>query len=433
MSPSQYSDYKDSGAQWLGPVPAGWSVVPLWSLFRRSKQLGNGSEELLSVYRDHGVIPKSSRDDNKNKASEDLTKYQIVEIGDLVINKMKAWQGSVAVSEHHGIVSPAYFVFKHLDIMNLRFMHYLMRSVPYSQHYASISSGVRPNQWDLDPARHRVMPVLFPPLDEQQAIVNYLDYEMAEIDAFIADQEELIALLKERRAAAISASTFPDSEAQSGRPTGVRIGQVFQESDVRAGIATASELLSVSIHFGVRPWHELHDKEPKASDLGNYKVVRPGDIVLNRMRAFQGGLGESKAHGVVSPDYMVMRIRENADSKFIAYLMKSHRFISEMSARLRGIGSEEHGAVRTPRINPRDLASIVVPLPAQAEQKSIAAYLDSELAEIDDAIADAREAISLSKERRTAVISAAVTGKIDVRERAMTEQAIIRGEPVGVA
>ena len=68
-------------------------------------------EQLLSVYRDYGVVPKSSRDDNFNKPSDDLSTYQLVEHGDLAINKMKAWQGSVAISQCRGIVSPAYFVY----------------------------------------------------------------------------------------------------------------------------------------------------------------------------------------------------------------------------------------------------------------------------------------------------------------------------------
>ncbi len=85
---------------WAGDVPNGWQIRPLWSEFRRGKKLGDGTEELLSVYRDYGVVPKSSRDDNFNTSSEDLSKYQRVSVGDLVVNKMKAWQGSLGISNH---------------------------------------------------------------------------------------------------------------------------------------------------------------------------------------------------------------------------------------------------------------------------------------------------------------------------------------------
>lgn len=93
-SPSRfprYTEYKDSGIEWLGEVPAHWSMRPLWSMFRRTKRDGHEDKQLLSVYRDFGVVPKASRDDNFNKPSDDLSTYQLVEPGDLAINKMKAW------------------------------------------------------------------------------------------------------------------------------------------------------------------------------------------------------------------------------------------------------------------------------------------------------------------------------------------------------
>lgn len=177
MSFPRYPSYKDSGVEWLGEVPEHWGFRPLWTYFRRTKRIGHGAEELLSVYRDHGVIPKASRDDNFNNPSEDLNPYQLVEPGDLVINKMKAWQGSVAISGHRGIVSPAYFVYSALHSENARYLHYLMRSPQYTAGYLSLSKGIRVGQWDLQPEYHSRMPVVQPPLAEQVTIANFLDEE----------------------------------------------------------------------------------------------------------------------------------------------------------------------------------------------------------------------------------------------------------------
>ena len=146
-----YPSYKYSGMEWLGRIPAHWSLQPLWTMFRRRKQTGHANEVLLSVYRDFGVVPKSSRDDNFNKPSEDLSNYQLVQSSNLVINKMKAWQGSIAVSEHRGIVSPAYHVYRGTHNHNNRYIHYLLRSGPYIAMYQRISKGIRTNQWDLEP------------------------------------------------------------------------------------------------------------------------------------------------------------------------------------------------------------------------------------------------------------------------------------------
>ena len=126
----------------LGQIPQDWSVRPFWSLFRRLKRTGFANEQLLSVYRDYGVIPKSSRDDNFNKESEDISAYQLVEPGFLVTNKMKAWQGSIALSRLRGIVSPTYYVYKALSSESDRFLHYLLRSAPYTALYGGISKGL---------------------------------------------------------------------------------------------------------------------------------------------------------------------------------------------------------------------------------------------------------------------------------------------------
>ena len=86
-----YREYKDSGVEWLGKAPSHWSTIPVGRLYVRTKRTGYADKELLSVYRDYGVVPTSSRDDNNNKPSDDLTAYQLVEPNNLVMNKMKAW------------------------------------------------------------------------------------------------------------------------------------------------------------------------------------------------------------------------------------------------------------------------------------------------------------------------------------------------------
>ena len=182
-------EMKDTGIDWLSQIPAHWKVVPFWSEFSRQKSVGHPTEELLSVYRDYGVVPKSSRDDNNNKASEDLSTYQLVEQGDLVINKMKSWQGSIAVSQYRGIVSPAYFEFKHCGKSYSPYLHYLLRSQPYITAYKSTSKGIRLGQWDQDPDALRGIRVVTPPLPEQERIADYLDRETGRLDALVAEQE----------------------------------------------------------------------------------------------------------------------------------------------------------------------------------------------------------------------------------------------------
>ena len=153
-----------------------WEQVPFHTLFRRiPKRTGYGDKELLSVYRDYGVIIKSDRDDNSNRPGESLDDYQLVKLGDLVLNKMKTWQGSLGISAYEGIVSPAYFVYEPQGEFDSRYMHYLLRSQPSIDYYGAHSKGIRVNQWDLQPEYLDKMKVRFPPLEYQQRIADYLD------------------------------------------------------------------------------------------------------------------------------------------------------------------------------------------------------------------------------------------------------------------
>lgn len=97
MSFPRYGEYRDSDVEWLGEAPAHWTETKAKRLFQFVKRQEGADLPVLSVYRDFGVIEKSSRDDNNNKTPEDLSSYQTVNLGDLVINKMKAWQGSLGV------------------------------------------------------------------------------------------------------------------------------------------------------------------------------------------------------------------------------------------------------------------------------------------------------------------------------------------------
>ncbi len=176
-------------------------------------------------------------------------------------------------------------------------------------------------------------------------------------------------------------------------------------------------MLSVSIAQGVAPWSEVNEGVPLTGSFEHYKRVRRGDVVLNRMRAFQGAVGVSAQDGMTSPDYAVLRPTREVSGDYVEMLIQSRPFVAAMTSRLRGIGSTESGAVRTPRVNVGDVLRIGVVLPSYADQALIAARLGKEWLEVGAAIADARQAIALSKERRAALISAAVSGQVDVSER----------------
>ena len=197
---------RDSGVPWLGKIPAHWRSTRVGRLFRQSKILGYPDLTVLSVYREFGVIERASRDDNANRVPDDLSKYQLVEVGDLVINKMKAWQGSLGVSDFRGITSPDYVVFRPVHSEEPRFLHSMLRMPQLTTVYLSISNGIRINQWRIEPERFANVEVFLPPIDEQRSIVDHIARETAKLDTVRAATERTIELLKERRSALIAAA-----------------------------------------------------------------------------------------------------------------------------------------------------------------------------------------------------------------------------------
>ena len=189
---------KDSGIAWIGEIPEHWEVCFIKQVMRNKSIKGFPNEKVLSLYRDFGVVLKDSRDDNHNVTSEDTSSYKLVEIGDFVINKMKAWQGSMAVSDYRGIISPAYYICNFIGLnINKKYIHYLLRNETYKVEYMRLSSGLRVGQWDLNIDDFLRIKMILPPIFEQQQIADYLDKKCAEIDELVAVKQQKIETLKE--------------------------------------------------------------------------------------------------------------------------------------------------------------------------------------------------------------------------------------------
>ena len=434
-----YPKYKPSGVEWLGDIPEGWLTIQIGRLFRRTKRTGFVAKELLSVYRDHGVVPKSSRDDNNNKPSEDLSPYQLVQQDDLVLNKMKTWQGSIAVSNFEGIVSPAYFVYqpeaKLYEVADPKYVHFLVRNPIYIAQYLRRSKGIRVSQWDLDPGEFQRIELVLPPRPEQTKIAAFLDHETAKIDALIAKQERLIALLEEKRQAVISHAVTkglnPDTPL---RPSGIDwLGDVpahWETSRIKHLAATISKGTTPSTMGS-----ELTEKGVrflKAENIGKsvYAVSNPEfyisektDELLSRSRLCRydvlviiAGATTGQA-SIVAPDLLPANTNQ-AVSFIRPYEPLSAHFIlnwlsTDFAQRNIWIGAVQ---AAQPNLSMESLGNIPLALPPEEEMSAILAHISTEQRRYQTLLTKAQSAITLLKERRTALISAAVTGKIDVRD-----------------
>lgn len=421
-----YPGNKPSGSSWIGPVPSTWTVQNLRTLVRARNQRNRPDLPLLSVARERGVFVRSltGDDDNHNVIPDDLSNYKVAPTGSLVVNKMKAWQGSMGIAPCDGIVSPAYFVFD-LSIANAKYAEVLFRSKPYVAHFAQASDGVRIGQWDLSIAGMRSIPVAVPSLEEQMLIVRFLDHATGKIDRAIRAKRRVIALLNEQKQAivhdAVTGGLDPNVPLKdSGIPWlgqipahwGIkRIKYLLREIDHRS--ATGAEmLLSMRMHHGLVPFAEHFQRPPQAASLVGFKLVEPGQFVVNRMQAGNGVIFASSLRGLVSPDYAVFEPIADADVDFLGELFRSRTVRAKFRAESKGLGTGTSGFLRL--YNDR-LGAIPVALPPSEEQAQIFRAIKQRSGDIDKALSSTEREINLFGEYRKRLIADVVTGKLDVR------------------
>lgn len=264
--------------------------------------------------------------------------------------------------------------------------------------------------------------VHLPPVSSQRAVADYLDRETIRLDALVAAKERLLGLLAEKRRALITrAVTRGVDSTGSLRESGIpwlgkipahwetrRVAWLFRERDERG--EPDLPLLEVSIRAGVVLREFSEDRiESTAADFNSYKVARECDVVFNKMRMWQGAVGVAPQDGLVSPDYVVAAPTGPLLPEYARLLFRTEAFSAECARRSHGIVWDRL------RLYWEGFREIEVPLPSIPAQAEIAAYISKESAELDSLGSVMERTISLLKERRAALIAAAVTGHIDVK------------------
>lgn len=415
-----YTEMRDSGIEWVGKIPKEWKVTRMKTILQNVSEKNHPDATVLSLYRDLGVVPKNSRDDNHNITSEDTSNYKFVRCGDLVINKMKAWQGSLAVSEFEGIVSPAYYVCKFIsNSTDKKYLHYLLRCRPYAQEFERLSTGMRVGQWDLGIDDFLRIPVICPSISEQSAIAAYLDSQCAKIDEIIAEAKASIEDYKQWKASiiyeAVTKGLDPKAEMKdSGISSFGKIPALWEiyrfqilcklRSEDNSG---GRELLSVYLDRGVIKYSDSSGMQVhKPSDsLEKYQNVYVNDFVMNNQQAWRGSVGVSKYNGIVSPAYHVYELSEDCFPQYMSYLLRDSSMVQQYELASRGVGTIQRN------IYEPWLRKSYIALPTLAEQAVIAAYLDAKCAKIDMLVKEKQGFIIDLESYKKSLIYEVVTGK----------------------
>ncbi len=433
-----YPAYKDSGLPWLGQVPEHWEVHNLRTLISKRTERNQPNLPLLSVAREKGVFVRSltDTDDNHNVIPEDLSNYKVARNGDLVINKMKAWQGSLGIAPCDGIVSPAYFVFK-FRITNTSFGQKLLRSKPYIAFFGQASDGVRVGQWDLSIPGMRQIPVLIPPPAEQAAIVRFLEWAGGRLERTIRAKRKIIALLNEQKQAiihrAVTRGLDPDVPLKdSGIPWlgeipahwEVRqlrhIGRLFKGSGGNKEDATSIGVPCIrygELYFRYKNF--IHQPQGFISEA-NAKIYTPihfGDVLFAASGEKIEEIGKSAVNlydgvAVCGGDIVIFRPTDSIHPPFLGYSLDSFSAAHQKATMCRGTTIKH--------IYPDELRSLWTCIPPLTEQTTISDELVNMLNGLTTVISRLEREIELLREYRTRLISDVVTGKLDVRAAAAT-------------
>ncbi|MFM0684846.1 restriction endonuclease subunit S [Paraburkholderia strydomiana] len=450
MSLPRYSKYKDSGAAWLGDVPSTWQTRRARHLFEIKKRIaGVDGYDVLSITQ-QGIKVKDI-ESNDGQLSMDYSKYQLVEVGDFAMNHMDLLTGYVDVSKHFGVTSPDYRVFsiKSNDVSSARYFLYLLQDGYKRKIFYAFGKGASHfGRWRFPTEEFNSFVFPLPPRDEQIAIASFLDGETRKIDALIAEQEKLLALLAEKRQATLSHAVTrglnPDAPmADSGvawlgyvpshwgkSKKLLDLAQGHRHSFVNGPFGSdllTSELVSSGVpviyirdiklsgYLRVSEWCVTPEK---AEQLKFCNVI-PGDVLVAKVGDPPGLAAvypQGEVAGIVTQDVIRLRVDpEKANAEYIRWLLNSKYgqtqidHISVESTRTR-VGLGEY----------KQLRFFVPPL---GEQSAIADFLGAETTKLDALKAEAERAIDLLRERRSTLIAAAVTGKIDVRNAVPQELA----------
>ena len=431
MSFPRYESYKDSGVEWLGEVPKHWQHASLRHACRRitdgshfsPKSVENGKSYVTVRNLDCGKIDLLGAAKVSPEDFEQLEKAGCrPAINDVLFSK-DGTVGKVAIVEDDNFValSSLAIISPMIGKLAPKFLFYFLQSANGEKQIESLYAGAALRRITLDAIVGIWLPL--PELSEQSTIAAFLDRETAKIDALIAEQHRLIELLKEKRQSVISHAVAKGLNPNAPmKDSGVEwLGDVPEHWELKATkrlfrlvVEPAPddndhELLSIYTAIGVRPRKELEEKGNKATTTNGYWMVKKGDLIVNKLLAWMGAIGISNYDGVTSTAYDILRQRLPLEPRYYDFLFRCGVCFSEFRRYSRGIMDMRL------RLYFDELGQLYMPYPSKVEQNEIVSFLESELDKFDPLIAETQLAISLLQERRTALISAAVTGKIDVR------------------
>ncbi len=419
----RYESYKDSGVQWLGKIPIHWGVKRLASAFVENRTLNIDLDSTDAYKFNYGTLVRKDEDITNKDVLDTYRKYTLIEPNDILINGLNLnydfVSQRVAISKNRGIITSAYLAITPREMVNPNYFCFFLKAMDSKKMFHGMGTGIR---LTLSFSELKKQFVLFPPIEEQKAIVAFLDDNTARIDDLVAQVESEIELLKEYKQAEIARVVTKGLNPNAPmRPSGISwIGDIPEHWETRKLSQIADEyfvsnnnihhqnLLSLSYGAIVRKDINATDGLLPAS-FDTYQVVKNGIIIL-RLTDLQNDhkslrVGIAKEEGIVTSAYTSLKARPSIIPNYLYYQLH----VNDIHKVFYGMG----GGLRQ-SLNFAGMKGLLTVLPPLSEQQEIVDYIDSKTAEIDRLVAELNNQVEHLKEYKQRLIADVVTGKINV-------------------
>ena len=448
MSLPRYDGYKDSGIPWVDQLPISWNVKPLLALGAEVTDRNDGLAETNLLSLSYGSIVRKDINSSDGLLPDSFETYQKVLTGDIVLrltdlqNDKRSLRS--AIVREAGIITSAYVVFRaqNTNASVAQYLNYLLRSYDHCKVFYAMGAGVRQS---MNFADIRCLPVLCPTIPEQNQIARFLDRETATIDSLIDGQQRLIELLKEKRQALIShAVTKGLDRSALLKDSGVEwFGNIPETWTVKRLSQVAAIVRGGSprpagdqryFNGSFAPWITVGEVTKDQS-----KFLRETETMLTpegaeHSRTIPRGTVILSNSGATLGVPKILEIQGCANDGVLAFLnldagVNSGYLYFYLASKTEALRERMKQGSGQPNLNTDLVGALPMPLPSMIEQQRIDEYLDLELSRLSEVARAADDLIRLLQERRAALISAAVTGKIDVRNYTPRETTQTPHEP----
>ena len=424
-----YSEYKDSGVDWLGKIPKEWRIGKTKEVFNLIKERSFNNSELEVLSLTLQGIKVRDVSNNEGQIAASYEGYRRIFKGDIVLNPMDLIRGFVDSSKFEGIISPAYSTLRKREKeTDSQFYNYFFQKHYFEGIFYPHGNGVSvDHRWTLKDDTLINFPILTTPIEQQKKIANYLDEKTSLIDQSISKKQKLIELLREKRTAVINqAVTKGLDQNVEMLESGVEwIGKISKGWSVEK-LKFVSEMNKCTLGENTDPEFSFKyfdisavdgEKESNVEDEMVFgkapsrarRIIQAGNSIIATVRTYLKAIAyfdKVETNTIASTGFAVLSPKEKILPKYLYYYLQSDRFINEVIIRSKGVSY--------PAITPFDLVSLEIIYSSIKEQQNIVNYLDEKVSKINQLLEKVEKSIELLQEFKSSLISKVGTGKVKV-------------------